>query len=239
MEGVAQQRAMQSQQGSTAILFNSNSNSNSNLNRTTCLGDEDNNRKQSCMLNLFRADQTVSPDSKALQRLRDEHGFAFDNPYFRDEPSNQRYLRNTEQQQQHEEQKVVSSHVGGGGLLQTATNGDLMNGHNKGLGDGQQLTGNEQLHFIEHHISNLHNRQVTSSVKELSILGKYSIAVRLLLLLFGRRQEGIDSRILRSAHELLHSSETFLSSLCFLTYYHQSSYSTRVLSISLRLCLSS
>lgn len=176
MEGAAQQqRALQSQQGSTAILFNSNSNS--NLNKATCLGaDEDNNRKQSCMLSLFRGDQMVSPDPEALQKLRDEHGFAFDNPYFRDEPPNQRYFRNTEQQQQ-QQQKVVSSHVGSGGLLQTATNGDLMNGHNKNVGDEQQLTGNEQLHFIEHHISNLHNRQVTSSVKELSILGKYSTVV--------------------------------------------------------------
>lgn len=47
-----------------------------------------------------------------------------------------------------------------GGLLRTAPS----NHHDQ----------EQQLHFIEHHIANLHNRQVTSSVKELSILGECS-----------------------------------------------------------------
>lgn len=170
------------------MLFSSNS----NLNNVTGLGDGDSsnsnnsNSKQSGMLSLFRADRTVSPDSKALQKLRDEHGFAFDNPYFRDEASNNRYLRHPQQQQlPHLHQATTIHHASGGGgvggLLQTAINEDLTgngNGRSQLRGDEsetvqQELAGNEQLHFIEHHISNLHNRQVTSSVKELSILGKH------------------------------------------------------------------
>lgn len=170
------------------MLFNS---SGSNLNNLTCLEDEDRNNKQSCMLSLFRADQTVSPDSKVLQKFRDEHGFAFDNPYFRDEASNQRYLRqqyphphphpHLQEQQQQQANYIhhASGGVGNGGLLQTAVDQNLIgNGGTKAREDvngivQQQLVGKEQLHFIEHHISNLHNRQVTSSVKELSILGKH------------------------------------------------------------------
>lgn len=42
----------------------------------------------------------------------------------------------------------------------------------RGLLKTAPQTADEQMHFIENHIANLHSRQVTSSVKELSSLGE-------------------------------------------------------------------
>jgi hypothetical protein len=39
----------------------------------------------------------------------------------------------------------------------------------------EAASSSEQMHFIESHIADLHNRQVTSSVKELSSLGEYRL----------------------------------------------------------------
>lgn len=92
------------------------------------------------MLSVFNE----GSDMRSLQqRLRDEHGCAFDNPYFRDEATGQ--WRNLNGQPL----TAYQSHAAG------------------------SKDAPDQLNFIEHHISNLHNRQVTSSVKELSISGKW------------------------------------------------------------------
>lgn len=131
------------------------------------------NKSHSFMLNLFQNnDHSLEPNNdferngKNLQRLCDEHGFAFDNPYFRDETGDRHaaYLRHQLEQQQQRQplepaQNPNQQQVG----LLTTQNDQLMQPND---------AAREQLHFIEHHISNLHNKQVTSSVKELSILGK-------------------------------------------------------------------
>lgn len=154
MGGAGELQAMQNGRATAAMLFGSHQ---------TAANLEDN--KQSCMLSLFRADQAMTPNGKALQK---EHEFAFDNPYFRDEASanQQRYLR-SQQLQQNVGGAIHKSTTVGGGLLQTANDEFVADSR------GNHLAGNEQLHFIEHHISNLHNKQVTSSVKELSILGRF------------------------------------------------------------------
>lgn len=131
------------------------------------------NKSHSFMLNLFQNDHSLEPNNdfdrngKNLQRLCDEHGFAFDNPYFRDETGDRQaaYLRHQLDQQEQQRQQLEAEPRNPNqqvGLL-TTQNDQLMQPND---------AAREQLHFIEHHISNLHNKQVTSSVKELSILGK-------------------------------------------------------------------
>lgn len=100
-----------------------------------------------------------SPSFDHSQQVgRDERGCAFDNPYFRDESYaiNQNFMRQlkaSNAQELHESSVEQQQQQLSAGKL-------------------HESAGNEQLHFIEHHISNLHNRQVTSSVQELSILGE-------------------------------------------------------------------
>lgn len=113
------------------------------------------------------------------QRHADEpHGCAFDNPYFRDEQlalasgqasNNQSYLLN-----RHESNSTNQRQESGSTAVnRQSTAGLLATSQLIGRQGYQEQPGSEQLHFIEHHISNLHNKQVTSSVRELSILGKF------------------------------------------------------------------
>lgn len=103
--------------------------------------------------------------------------YAFRNPYFTDEPhrladsgiispdpraptqaSPSNRLREAAMAARTRDSPVLGSDspppAAGGGLLRAAS------------------SNLEQMHFIESHIADLHNRQVTSSVKELSSLGK-------------------------------------------------------------------
>lgn len=102
-------------------------------------------------------------DGNSLQKLQDgQHGCAFDNPYFSEELANCNHISQNNNSLStatcaNEPLKRASDDGTNLGLLTTAT---------------RQQPDSQHLHFIEHHISNLHNRQVTSSVKELSILGE-------------------------------------------------------------------
>lgn len=149
--------------------------------------------KKSYLTNLFKVGGSSSFDRKlprstgvggggggGLDMGSPANECAFDNPYFKDDAG---YLRNrqenlnanlTKQQQLLYDSYNNKSH-NNQGLLTTTTGAAF--GHSTATGEINynprlQPETNEQLDFIEHHISNLHNRQVTSSVKELTIFGK-------------------------------------------------------------------
>lgn len=100
-------------------------------------------------------------ESISTNRFNALEGRSFTNPYFTDTESCVPYLASEMQtgnrtggDQVHQHNSPLSSGAGGG-LLKTAPSSD-------------------QMHFIENHIANLHNCQVTSSFKELSLLSKFS-----------------------------------------------------------------
>jgi len=130
--------------------------------------------KQLCMLSLFQGQSGAGAEIGAAaeghrrsQGLRDERGCAFDNPYFRDEAG------------AYQQRQACVNPSRPMGTQQTAgllATGCLPSSRQKCAGEAPLSS--EQLYFIEHHISNLHSRQVTSSVNELSILGKFPTSTR-------------------------------------------------------------
>lgn len=81
--------------------------------------------------------------------LKDEHGCAFDNPYFKDD----HYLaRQVAEQQAEASARTAHSQFK--------------------LSSKPELANLNELSSIDNHISTLHSRQVTSSFKELTILGE-------------------------------------------------------------------
>lgn len=106
---------------------------------------------------LFAADhgrRRGGQSSTAIAAGRDDE-FAFDNPYFRDEQIRQQQQQVEQQQQQQSQHYQQAAAAAAGSPICAASEAPP--------------GGSEQMHsFIQHHISNLHTRQVTSSVKELS-----------------------------------------------------------------------
>uniref|UniRef100_A0A6G1S7T0 PDZ domain-containing protein n=1 Tax=Aceria tosichella TaxID=561515 RepID=A0A6G1S7T0_9ACAR len=133
----------------------------------------------------------VGPDGSQQQALRRpiHHqttmasftNYAFRNPYFTDDELHQQRRPHDGSPVSLPLERSNSSRAGSflptTRLARTIDNGELEMGAQSdctGTGTGGLLkaaSSIEQMHFIESHIAELHNRQVTSSVKELSSLG--------------------------------------------------------------------